>query len=211
MESENLKAIYRKTFKANLQKTKLRGNLYALDYRIQKHLKKILQEEIGFHKRHHKRPMNLLFFLPLPLEFDTRKLLGFFRRQRGIRVCCPLMCGESFKAVKFRLPLHKKTFGVYESSNSCLHLKIDCAIVPVLGIDKSFRRVGFGKGMYDRFFASRENTHQSPKILFICRHFNYAKTIITQDYDIRGDLLITPQQCHFPDSIAESHKPLLNL
>lgn len=193
MESQDLKITYRRDFKTNLLKTQTRKNLYALDCRIQKYLKKSLQKEIRFHKQHSKSPMNLLFYYPLPLEFDIRNLLGFYRKQRGIRIFLPKMHRESFKAVKYRLPLHKQAFGVYEPNNSCLRVKIDCAIVPVLGMDKSFRRIGFGKGMYDRFFTPYQNSRKIPKILFVARYFNYVSKVITQDYDLKGDVFITPQ------------------
>lgn len=192
MESQDLKAAYRKAFKANLLKTRMRKNLYGLDSKIQKQLKEHLQSSIQSHKKHSKCPINLLFYSPLPLEFDIRKLLRFYRKAKGVRVFLPLMHQESFKAVQYRLPLQKKSFGVFEPSDSTYRATIDCAIVPVLGVDKKLRRIGFGKGMYDRFFAPYKTSHKIPKILFVCRNFNYASEVITQDYDIQGDVLITP-------------------
>ncbi|MBD5165935.1 5-formyltetrahydrofolate cyclo-ligase [Helicobacter sp.] len=192
MQSQGLKATYRKTFKANLIKTRMRKNLYGLDSRIQKQLKAHLQCYIQSHKKHSKYPINLLFYSPLPLEFDIRKLLRFYRKTKRVRVFLPFMHEESFKAVPYRLPLQKKSFGVFEPSDSSYHATIDCAIVPVLGVDKELRRIGFGKGMYDRFFAPYQASRKTPKILFVCRNFNYASEVITQDYDIRGDVLITP-------------------
>lgn len=72
------------------------------------------------------------------------------------------MQGESFKMVPFRLPLKKKKFGIYEAGNSLRDIKnIDVAIVPVVGVDGNLQRVGFGKGMYDRFFEKlkKETIH----------------------------------------------------
>ena len=65
------------------------------------------------------------------------------------------MDGVSFKMVPLRLPLERKAFGIYEPRAS--HRKInliDVAIVPAVGVDGSLRRIGFGKGMYDRFFPT---------------------------------------------------------
>lgn len=205
MESQDLKAVYRKTFKANLIKTRMRKNLYGLDSKIHKQLKAHLQSYIQSHKKHSKCPINLLFYSPLPLEFDTRKLLRFYRKSKRVRIFLPLMHKESFKAVQYRLPLQKKSFGVLEPSDSTYHATIDCAIVPVLGVDKELRRIGFGKGMYDRFFASYKTSRKIPKILFVCRDFNYASEVITQNYDIKGDVFITPPCVLYYKSNARRH------
>lgn len=188
MESQALKATYRKIFKANLTKIRHLNQTYIMDYKLQKKLKVQLDSILRFHKLRHKRPINLLFYSPLSLEFDIRKLLRFYRKKRNVRIFLPKISGESFKAVRYRLPLQKQAFGVYEPSDSTLWAKMDCAIVPVLGVDKKLRRIGFGKGMYDRFFEA----NQVSKVIFVCRAFHYLPYIITQDYDIKGDVYITP-------------------
>lgn len=188
MESQESKAAYRKIFKANLIQIHHSNQAYIKDYKLQKKLKVQLDSTLRFHKLRYKRPINLLFYSPLTLEFDIRKLLRFYHKKRNVRIFLPKMNGESFKAVRYRLPLQKRAFGVYEPSDSKFWAKMDCAIVPVLGVDKKLRRIGFGKGMYDRFFGA----NQVSKVIFVCRDFHYLPHIITQDYDIKGDVYITP-------------------
>ncbi|MCW8954404.1 MAG: 5-formyltetrahydrofolate cyclo-ligase, partial [Sulfurimonas sp.] len=95
-----------------------------------------------------------------------------------------------FKMVPFRLPLKKKKFGIYEAGNTLRNIKkIDIAIVPIVGVDGRFQRVGFGKGMYDRFFAKLK---KRPYIIFIQSEFCYTKEFICDDYDVTCDLIITP-------------------
>ena len=188
MESQALKATHRKIFKANLIQLHQRKKVYIADCKVQKKLKAQLDFTLRFHKSHSKAPINLLFYYPLTLEFDIRKLLRFYRKQRNVQVFLPKIEGESFKAVKYRLPLQRQAFGVYEPSNSNFRAKIHCAIVPVLGVDEALGRIGFGKGMYDRFFEA----NQVSKVIFVCRAFHYLPHIITQDYDIKGDVYITP-------------------
>ncbi|MDE5925222.1 MAG: 5-formyltetrahydrofolate cyclo-ligase [Helicobacter sp.] len=192
MESQALKASYRKIFKANLIQICHSNQAYIKDYKLQKKLKAQLDSILRFHKLHSKRPINLLFYSPLALEFDIRKLLRFYRKKRNVRIFLPKMGGESFKAVRYRLPLQKQAFGVYEPSDSKFLAEMDCAIVPVLGVDKKLRRIGFGKGMYDRFFGN--NPKKIPKIIFVSRNFNFAPQIITESHDIRGDCYLTPHQ-----------------
>jgi 5-formyltetrahydrofolate cyclo-ligase len=88
------------------------------------------------------------------------------------------------------LPLKKKKFNIYEPNNSFLKFKIklDLAIVPIVGFDKDFRRIGFGAGYYDRFFGLLK---YKPTIIFtqICKC--YCKKTITQTHDIKADYIIT--------------------
>jgi 5-formyltetrahydrofolate cyclo-ligase len=100
------------------------------------------------------------------------------------------MEGESFRLVKYRLPLKRKKFGIKEPkySNKYRRKDIDIAIVPILGRDSTNRRVGFGRGMYDRFF---ENTKYNIKrVVFVSRLDCISKEIITNSYDIEADYII---------------------
>ena len=96
---------------------------------------------------------NILLYIPLDIEVDLRKLIAKLRKNSTIFV--PFMEGVSFKMVKYRLPLMAKKFNIYEPPNSNFKfVKLDVAVVPVLGVDGNFKRIGFGKGMYDRFLKN---------------------------------------------------------
>ena len=133
---------------------------------------------------------NILFYIPLKSEVDVLKLLQSVRRETQKNIFVPFMEGVSFKMVKFRLPLYKRRFGIREPKNSLLKVRrIDLAIVPVLGVDGAFRRVGFGKGMYDRFF---ESLPYRPYIAFVELDECFTKEIISEVHDIQADIYITP-------------------
>jgi 5-formyltetrahydrofolate cyclo-ligase len=51
------------------------------------------------------------------------------------------------------------------------------------------QRVGFGKGMYDRFF---EKLQKRPYTVFIQPKLCHTKEKICDRYDITGDVVITP-------------------
>jgi 5-formyltetrahydrofolate cyclo-ligase len=137
-----------------------------------------------------KKRVKILFYYPLPMEADIIKVLNILRQNCDIYI--PFMVGESFKMVPFRLPLKKKKFGIFEAGNTHLDIKkIDIAIVPAVGVDGNLQRVGFGKGMYDRFF---EKLQKRPYIIFTQLEFCYTKEFICDDYDIACDLLITPKK-----------------
>jgi len=135
-----------------------------------------------------KKRLKILFYYPLPFEADTLKILKKMRLNCDIFV--PFMEGESFKMVPFRLPLKKKKFGIYEAGNTVRNInKIDIAIVPSVGVDGNLQRVGFGKGMYDRFF---EKLKKRPYTIFIQPELCYTKESVCDSYDISCDVLITP-------------------
>ena len=132
----------------------------------------------------------ILFYLPLTEEANINKLLKKIRKRDKSTIFVPFMEGVSFKMVKFRLPLYIKKFNIKEPKNSfAINKRIDLAIVPVLGVDGAFRRVGFGKGMYDRFF---ESLPYRPKIAFVESIECFTASHVGEPHDIQADIYITP-------------------
>ncbi len=133
--------------------------------------------------------VKILFYYPLPFEADIRKTINKMRRNCDIFV--PFMQDASFKIVPFRLPLKKNNFGIYEAGNTIRNIKkIDIAIVPAVGVDGRLQRIGFGKGMYDRFFAKLK---KKPYTIFIQPEICFTKEFICDNYDVACDLLLTPK------------------
>ena len=133
---------------------------------------------------------NILLYMPLREEADINKLLKILRKSDKYTIFVPFMEGVSFKMVKFRLPLYIKKFNIREPKNSfALNKRIDLAIVPSLGVDGAFRRIGFGKGMYDRFFQSLP---YKPKIAFVELADCFTASHVGESHDIQADIYITP-------------------
>lgn len=133
-------------------------------------------------------PKSILFFYPLKGEPDIRKVIAHFRAKRDTRLYLPFMQDVSFKMVALRLPIFRKKFGVKEPSFSYFnHNRVDVVVVPIVGIDRSFRRVGYGKGMYDRFFSNLQN---KPTTIFITRSLSISSEIITQKHDVKANIII---------------------
>ncbi|MGE0052235.1 MAG: 5-formyltetrahydrofolate cyclo-ligase [Arcobacter sp.] len=132
---------------------------------------------------------NILLYIPLGIEVDIKPLIVTLRKMKSKNVYVPFMQGDSFKIVKFRLPLYKKKFAIKEPNNSFLKPnKIDIAIVPVVGIDAVNKRIGYGKGMYDRFF---DRLDYKPTIIFTQLILCKSKKILSDNYDIQADYIIT--------------------
>ncbi|MBN2825833.1 MAG: 5-formyltetrahydrofolate cyclo-ligase, partial [Campylobacterales bacterium] len=149
-----------------------------------KTLIKALYDEIGGAK-------SIMLYIPLSIEVDTLPLIGILRKEKRT-VYVPFMEGKSFRLVKYRLPLEVKKFGIKEPKFSKTYIKkIDVAIVPIVATDSTLRRVGFGKGMYDRFFE--KNRKKIKKTIFVARTLCYSKEIITQKHDIKANTLLSKE------------------
>ena len=142
---------------------------------------KLKKELIGLQRK------NILIYFPLGFEADIRKTIIHLRKKNNLFI--PFMENESFKIVPFRLPLQKKKFDIYEAGNSLRKIrKIDIAIVPVVGVDGNLQRIGFGKGMYDRFF---DKLKKKPYTIFIQSKICFTKEYVCDHYDVKGDILLT--------------------
>ncbi len=185
MQTNGKKAIFREKALRQL-KAQCGSCTYAEDKRIVKRLKEwILRRD----------PKSVMIYLPLPIEVDVRSLIRWLRR-RGVAVYVPFMEGKSFRLVKYRLPLRKKRFGIYEPkfSNERIKKKIDLAIVPIVGTDPTGKRVGFGKGMYDRFIAREKKNIK--EIIFIQRALCWSPEVVTDSHDMEAQILITGRRSY---------------
>jgi len=136
------------------------------------------------------KPKKVLLYIPLSTEVDVRGLINVLRKNKNIEVYVPFMKGDSFVPVKYRLPLKEKKFGIKEPNFSSYikDVDLDMIIVPIVGIDETYRRVGFGKGMYDRFFDRLKN---KPITIFTQLKLCKSKKIVTSKHDIEPDYIIT--------------------
>jgi len=139
------------------------------------------------------RAESILLYVPMDIEVDINPLIRKLRRKQK-RLYVPFMEGESFRLVKYRMPLEVKRYGIKEPKYSRAYRKrdIDLAIVPMIGTDPSMRRVGFGKGMYDRFFEREKKTIK--KTVFVSRILCQSEEIVTDHYDITADMIITHEK-----------------
>jgi 5-formyltetrahydrofolate cyclo-ligase len=175
--------LTKSTFRQNcLQKIKTASKHNQL-YRNKKLNARLMHELKGI------RNKRILFYYPL--QFEANLIDSLTKMREKCEVFIPFMQGESFKMVPFRLPLKEKKFGIFEAGNTLKNInKIDIAIVPAIGVDGKMQRVGFGKGMYDRFFSKLK---KRPYIIFVQPELCYTNKYVCDDYDIDCDLLLTPK------------------
>ena len=154
---------------------------YGMDKRVQQRLERMIGT---------LRPRSIMAYVPLPTEADIFPLLQRWRR-RGIVVYVPVMEGESFGLVEYRYPLKRQRFGVREPRNKRIIDKryVDMALIPTVAFDGAYRRIGFGKGMYDRFFE-KEGTRIGRRI-FVMRTPCFTPKYVSDRHDVRADAIVT--------------------
>jgi len=170
------KEVFRKQCLHQLKK-RMKRSTYAKDKKIQQALYAYIVKQ---------KAMRIMLYLPLKSEVNLYPLILRLRKEKR-KLYVPFMEGKSFRVVKYRLPLEKKQFGIKEPKKSTQYRekKIDIAIVPIVGMDVTQRRVGFGKGMYDRFFEKEH--HHIAEVLFVARSLCYCHHVITDAYDVKAD------------------------
>ena len=175
------KQAFRKRCLERLQKVSGPG-AYKKDKLVLASLYRIIKENDA---------QQIMLYLPLKTEVNLYPLIRRLRREKR-RLYVPFMEGKSFSLVKYRYPLEKKRFGIKEPKPSKQYRinKLDIAIVPIVGMDLTSRRIGFGKGMYDRFFE--KEIKNINKIIFVARELCYSKENITNHYDVKADVIIVP-------------------
>lgn len=95
---------------------------------------------------------------------------------------------EGFIIAFFRLFL--RCLGWFDELNLLCYYKweLDCIVVLILGMDISFRRVGFGLGMYDRsLFLLFKRRLKCFLIVFVSRELVIVNGVFIDVYDIEVD------------------------
>lgn len=137
-------------------------------------------------------PKNILIYIPMKTEPNLSVILRNLRR--NYQIFAPFMVSKSFKMVKFRQPFVSGKFGLKEPRISkAYNKKIDLAIVPILGVDRNFARIGHGKGCYDMFFS---NLKYNPSVIFVSIGEYFSKQSICEKHDITCDFLLTPKKIY---------------
>lgn len=178
------KKEFRKIAKSKLKiKSRTRAKCYC--YPMFRHISDL----ISFFK-----VKNILIFMPLEYEPNILKLQYLTRKR--LLFYLPFMLNISLKVVKFKRPFVKAKFGVNQTTKQNKAFKnVDMAIVPVVGVDANFSRIGHGKGYYDMFFSELGNANVI--VVFVSISDNFINRKITCSHDLVGKFYITPEKKYF--------------
>lgn len=128
-------------------------------------------------------------YVSLPKEVDTLKLIQ--KLLQSHRICVPKVEGVvmNFYEIHSLDDLKEGHFHVLEpvTIKKVEPCDIDLMLVPMLAYDQALYRVGYGKGFYDKYFASGFNGYK----LGLAYSFQYVETIHHDHYDYALDEILT--------------------
>jgi 5-formyltetrahydrofolate cyclo-ligase len=140
---------------------------------------------------------SILFFAPLPNEVDLWPLLE--EAVAGNKpVALPCFDAEkqryiSRRVKNLRVEIVSGRFGIREPSNACVDISLDdldLVLVPGVAFDRAGRRLGRGKGFYDRLLQ-----HFRGKKAGIAFDEQLVENVPTEATDVRMDFILTPTRC----------------
>ena len=134
---------------------------------------------------------NIACYFPICSEVDTHDIMLDVLEQ-GKSLLLPKIIGDNieFHIVSNLEKLEKGRFEIMEPKDSCERTKkIDCVLIPTVGVSKSGVRLGYGHGYYDRFLLSTDAMKIS---------LTYSKQVIksipNDSHDIKMDWIVTEDE-----------------
>ena len=134
---------------------------------------------------------NIACYFPIGSEVDTHDIMLDVLEQ-GKSLLLPKIIGDNieFHIVSNLEKLEKGRFEIMEPKDSCERTKkIDCVLIPTVGVSKSGVRLGYGHGYYDRFLLSTDAMKIS---------LTYSKQVIksipNDSHDIKMDWIVTEDE-----------------
>lgn len=132
----------------------------------------------------------IMLFYPLEDEIDVKPLLGLALGTK--KVLLPLVQGEDIVACEYlgEESLTQGSYGIMEPSLDYVftHLdEIDLVLVPGIAFTVDGRRLGRGRGYYDRFLPLLSKAYK----IGVCYDFQLVEDLPTEPHDILLDTVIT--------------------
>jgi 5-formyltetrahydrofolate cyclo-ligase len=109
----------------------------------------------------------------------------------GKKVYVPKTVGQDMFAVEYKPPFITTKFGTIEPENLSVAKSICVTVTPLVAVDKRFNRLGYGKGFYDRFFAT-DIGEKSFKV-GVCFDFQVVEDITPDKFDKTLDAIVSEE------------------
>lgn len=202
LKSETNKAELRKHLKNQNRRNNLSQNLKNTKANSKT---KLVFDSTLFNSRFvslYEKSKILFIFLSLPDEIDT---LSFVKKALidNKKIAIPKIHDNkmSFYFLDPETPLEKQitigSFGIFEPKNDLEKAdektlsKNDIVFFPGLAFTKDGKRLGRGKGFYDRFFSTLWHTNNRPIFIGLCYESQIIDEIPTNEKDIMMDAILT--------------------
>ena len=143
------------------------------------------------------------FYMPVHGEVDTVWLMEK-ALAAGKRVVLPAVDGGrlTFRQIAGLASLVPGSFGIPEPLPICPECQpadADILIVPGVAFDLAGRRIGYGKGYYDRALHQLEG---SGRLIALSFDFQLLDEIVGEPHDVLMDLIITETRVVTPVSVT---------
>lgn len=129
----------------------------------------------------------ILMYWSMDDEVPTHQFIRKWSASKTILL--PVVKGHlmTIKTYSHKDDMEKNSFGVLEPRQISDFLdKVDLAIIPGLAFDRNKRRLGRGKGYYDRYLKNKPFRKWG-----VCFDFQLYHSIPSASFDIRMDKIIT--------------------
>ena len=156
----------------------------------------------------YKKAHTVFLFLSLKDEIDTKSLLEQALKD-GKKIALPKMRSTKTSEMSFfyldklspiDMQIEKGAYEIYEPKTSLEKAKQeeltknDLVFFPGRAFSKEGKRLGRGKGFYDRYFFDLWKNPNRPQFIGLCYENQIVNTIPTDSYDISMDALLTEKK-----------------
>jgi 5-formyltetrahydrofolate cyclo-ligase len=178
----------------NIQKAALRKHLLEKRDATSAELRDILSRKIHQNLKKissYTNSQNIACYFPIGSEVDTHVImLDVLKQDKNLLLPKIVNDNLEFYIVPNLEKLEKGSFEIMEPKDSCKKAeKIDCVLLPTVGVTKSGVRLGYGMGYYDRFLSSTEVVKIS-----LTYSKQIVKSIPSDLHDIKMDWIATEDE-----------------
>ena len=178
----------------SIQKSALRKHLLEKRDATSAELRDIVSEKIHENLKKNSsfiNAQNIACYFPIGSEVNTYDIMLDILKE-GKNLLLPRIIDDSieFYVVSNLEKLEKGSFEIMEPRDRCEKAKkIDCMLIPTVGISKLGVRLGYGYGYYDRFLSSTDAVKIS-----LTYSKQIVKSIPSDSYDIKIDWIVTEDE-----------------
>jgi len=178
----------------SIQKSALRKHLLERRDATSSELRGIVSEKIHENLKKissYTNSQNIACYFPIGSEVDTHDVMLNILKQ-GKNLLLPRIVDNNiqFYIVSNLEKLESGNFEIMEPKDSCEKAeKIDCVLIPTVGVSKLGVRLGYGHGYYDRFLSSIDAVKIS-----LTYSKQIVKSIPSDSHDIKIDWIVTEDE-----------------
>ena len=178
----------------NIQKAALRKHLLEKRDATSAELRDISSKKIHQNLKRitsFTNSQNIACYFPIGSEIDTHNImLDMLEQDKNLLLPRIVNNNLEFCIVPNLEKLEKGSFEIMEPRDSCKKAeKIDCVLIPTVGVSKSGVRLGYGKGYYDRFLSLIDAVKIS-----LTYSKQVVKSIPNESHDVKIDWIVTEDE-----------------